>query len=337
LLLFSRHRAARHHVLPAVRLLLALTLGTLWTARIRAAATGDAAPSAAVAVPLVRTSTNHYGVEASIDGHPVMLALDTGSPTTLIDKGVYSRFVPPGDDQQLPPKLQTLNKSDDQRSKVGWIADLQAGPMHFGGGPVRVMDLAAVSGATSLDYRTKVVAGFLGVDLLAKYHAVIYWANHTVYFTQPGGRLDVRGTLLANGWTAVPMEFTSGRHLAVPCSLSNSYHLIVDTGMPFTEFDRGVWGSQDVGRGAHRTLTGLADSAMSIAPIILKEWQIGSFPMTNTAIGIGKVNGHILDETTATPGRIIGFLGSEWLVLREAIIDVDGMTLYLKKPVKPGS
>jgi predicted aspartyl protease len=305
-------------------------LAGILPARIWAAP--EAGDQAGVAVPLLNVSGNHFAMQASIDGHPVLLALDTGAGGTAIDKKIYDHDVPPDATQQMPANVARLTAINGQHASTGWIQDLQAGPMHFGSGPVIVTDLSAVSGATSLSYKTKVVAGFVGADILTRYGAVIYWANHFIYFAaHAGGHLQVGPAALKAGWTAIPMEFTSGRHFAVRCSLSGSSHLILDTGATNTLIDKSVWAT-DITQGQPRKYMNSLNGITVVSPMRLTNWKIGNFPMTNTMVGVGKLPEALLNETTPSPGRIVGLLGSEWLYLRNAIIDVGGMTLYLKAP-----
>jgi predicted aspartyl protease len=321
----------RPRVCP-VALLVTFFFALALPGRAPAAAPEGSQSGGGIQVPLVRTGGNHFGLEATIDGHRALLDLDTGAPLTLLDQQTYERDVPPEAAGQVPAKVSHFSNIGSQSAKTGWVQDLQAGPMHFGSGPVVLTDLHAVSGATSNNYQTRVVAGFLGDDILTRYGAVIYWANKLVYFSaHAGGHLQIGAAAVKAGWTAIPMEITSGRHFAVPCSLGGSSHLVVDTGAFATLIDKSVW-ADDITRGQPRKEVMTMYGITPVSPIILKHWNIGKFQMTNSMVGVGKFSLGIFNETTPSPGRVVGVLGSEWLYFRNAIIDVGGMTLYLKAP-----
>ena len=127
------------------------------------------------------------------------------------------------------------------------------------------------------------------------------------------------------------MERTNGRHFAVPCTIGNaSYHLIVDTGAALTQIDQSLWRTADITRGKrHGYMTGLSSNTW-VSQMVLPAWSIGTLAMKDSVVAAGKLQGSLFHETTRTPGRMIGVLGSEWLASRSGIIDLDGMTLYLK-------
>lgn len=312
------------------KLLAALAAAVLVLAASGARAAGDAT------VPLIRTGFNHFGIRVSINGHPSVLLLDTGAPVTTLDAHVYDQYATKDAASQLPDNVQRLSSLNNQAAKTGYIADLAAGSMHFGGGPVAVTDMHRVNGNTSHNPKDIVTDGVLGADILTKYGAVIDWSRRVVYFyADPAQRTSIGRAATANGWTAIPMQFTNGRHFAVPCTLGNTnYQLIVDTGAPYTMIDQSVFGGHDPTRSGPHTYASGINGILEVRPTVLKSWSIGTFAVQNTAVGIVKLDKALTDETTKSPTRTIGLLGSEWLAHRAGIIDVNGMTLYLKSPSK---
>ena len=286
-----------------------------------------------VAVPLVKTTLNHFGIEAAINGHPLLLTIDTGAPLTTIDTRAYQQDVPVDSTQQVPEKIVRLKSLNNQAARTGWVQDLQAGSMHFGSGPVAVTDLSHVSGVQSSDYRVKRSLGLLGVDIMTKYGAIIDWERRVIYFfTNTSQRAPIIHAAVAGGWTAVPMAYTSGRHFAVPCNVGNAPHqLVIDTGGGYTMLDKVIWAPKDVTSGQPRMYMNGIGSILPVSPIVVKNWYIGKFLMksTMTVVGDFQKDG-LFNETAPGPGKIVGILGSEWLARTNAIIDVNGMTLYLK-------
>ncbi len=289
----------------------------------------EEAPPAAVTLPLERATFNHLGVNATIDGQPAFLMLDTGSPLTILDAGFYKQLPAAGQTPGPPVRLATL----DHRPAIGGrVRDVQAGAMRFGGLPVAVTDLSGVSGAGQRGYHGPVAAGILGADLLTKYGAIIDWNRRCVLLgADPATRSQNSQTALRGGWTAIPMERTSGHHFAVPCTIGGgSYHLIVDTGSALTQLDQSLWAIPDPTRGRrHGYMTGISSNTL-VSRLALPDWSIGPVAMNDAVVVAGKLQGSLFRETTRTPGRVVGVLGSEWLTLRAGIIDLNGMTLYLK-------
>ena len=311
---------------------LALSLSMVGPTRAADASKPGHPPGGAVVVPLVRATFGHFGLDASVDGQPAFLMLDTGSPVTILDTGFYRQNAPADAALRGRPKRLAMATLHHRPAIAGWVDDVRAGAMNFGGTSVAVTDLGGISGAGQRGYRGPVGAGILGADILTKNGAVVDWGRRRVSFSvDPGERMQMGLAALRDGWTAVPMEFTNGHHFAVACTLGRgSYHLIVDTGAAITQIDQSLWDTADITQGKRRGyLTGLSSNTL-VTPVVLTHWSVGTFPMEDSLVAAGKFKGSLFHETTRTPGRVMGVLGSDWLAARAGIIDLDGMTLYLK-------
>lgn len=312
--------------------MLTLGLATFWTLRAEDAPSAIRPSTPVVTLPLERATFNHLGINASINGQPAFLMLDTGSPLTILDASFYRQHVSADTSRQAPVKTIHMATLNHRPTTSGWVQDVQAGAMHLGGLSVAVTDLSGISGAGTRGYHGPVATGILGADILTKYDAIIDWHRRSVSFdADPVARSQSGQTALRQGWTAIPMERTNGRHFAVPCTIGDaSYHLIVDTGAALTQIDQSLWRTTDITQGKrHGYMTGISSNTL-VSQVVLPDWRIGTVAMNDTPVVVGRFKGSLFHETTPTPGRVVGVLGSEWLASRAGIIDLDGMTLYLK-------
>ncbi len=288
-----------------------------------------------VALPLADTLTHLAVIRATIDGHPTSLIVDTGAAATTLDrrlyKGVLTASADPGA-SILPAGLPKTTRVNNVTAAVGQIQNLRAGAMRFGNGPVLVMDLSGMFGDYNNSHNRGAIGGLIGEDVLTTYGAIIDWRRRGIYFnTDASKRIHPGKSLVAAGWTAVPMHRTNGRHFAVSCVIDHRpFQLIVDTGAAFTLLDVGLLGSRDVinSHGALR-MGGIGGDALT-RPVMLTDWMIGDYRIASYPVGATKLPDYFLSETAGGAGPMLGLLGSEVLSHNSAIIDIAGSTLYLK-------
>ena len=330
-----RRASARLLTLLAAALLLAPTLG-------RAAAGGL---PGYVILPLSHMGrSNQACVRVTINGQPTMLLLDTGAPQTLLD----TRFYQGARSQagavsaaQLPPEIPRKGKANGQPAEIGSIS-MTAGAMNFGRGPVVVTDLSEELGQYNNLHRIGSVSGLLGEDILHRYNALIDWGRRGVYFnTDPSKRMNPGRAFVSNGWTAVPMSATSGRHFTVSCTVDGKpVRLIVDTGAQFTSFNKDtipldiIYNRDTRGSMARLGSTEgtalMVGSASSMYPARVQRLKIGSYEVQDAIVAVQKIPEGFLREQSEGEGPVLGFLGDEVLASNNAIIDISGSTLYLK-------
>ena len=289
---------------------------------------------------------NQATLRVTLNGHSTMLVLDTGATVTLLDSGFYrgaSSKATTVNKADLPPALQQHVSANGQSAEVGYIESLKSGAMDFGKGPVIVTDLSSGLGRYNNYHADSAVGGLLGEDILHRYAAIIDWRRRGVYFnTDPSKRLKLGPGLLAAGWIAIPMEPANSRHFLVPCTVSGKQvRLIVDTGAEFTTFVPGVVPlnviyNRDAGTSmGHLASTGTAlsmiggDSVMHPARVL--NWKIGNYEVSSSSVAVGNIPHGLLTMQAGGDGPILGLLGAEVLAANNAIVDVGGSTLYLKR------
>ena len=323
--------SARHGWLILTLLWVALALGCK-PGIVAAKPLVDDAGGTTPSVPLTRIRTGHFIVQATANGIPLRMVVDTACPVTVLDGFTYRRLIAASPD--VPPasgsaRLKTLGG---RTASAGFVPDLHVGPAALGGVHVAVTSLSFVLG-NQFDGRSG-ADGILGSDVLSRHGAVIDLRHGTLSLdTTRDGRRLVSERALHEGCTAVAMSVTSGVHLAVPCIVQDDPgRLIVDTGSPFTVMDRSVIAPLDLARPTRTTLMRTMTGVTPVAWVSLQHWNIGDFPVTRARGAAGDLRGGSFGERTRAGGQVVGLFGLEWLTYWGATIDFGSRTIYLKHP-----
>ncbi len=283
---------------------------------------------------LTRIRTGHFVVQASVQGQPLQLVVDTGSPVTVIDDRAYRRLA--ATDAGVKPEGRTLRlrSLNGQAVSVGRVADLRVGGVVLGNVAVAVTSLGTVLGNRFDPGGLAGADGILGADLLSHDGAIIDLGRRTLSLDAThDSRRRLAQQAARDGYTAVAMSATSGIHLAVPCILQDDpYRLVVDTGSPFTVVQRSVVAPEVLARPARVSTMRTLGGVNVVAWVPLEHWNIGAFPITRATVGAGNFHSGLFSEHTSSGGAVVGLFGLEWLVHWGAIIDFGSRTIYLKHP-----
>ena len=300
-----------------------------------------------VVAPLVLTaSSNQATVRATVNGKSTMLALDTGASGTVLDRAFYKRAQVRSKDAapgQLPPEVGQKFKSNGEPAEVGYVDSLQLGVAELGKRPVGVIDMSLMFGGYNNQHAGLAISGLLGEDVLRHYNAIIDWARRGVYLNlDPSKRIKVGPSLIAGGWTAIPMYSTGDRHFAVSCVVEGKpVRMIVDTGANFTVMAPDIVPFQHVlyNRDAGSSMGHIHSNGMTMTmvglqatmyPVRLERWKVDSYEIASSVVGVHKMPPFLLSEQAGGEGPMLGLLGCEILASNNAIIDIAGSTLYLK-------
>jgi len=175
--------------------------------------------------------------------------------------------------------------------------------------------------------------GLFGLREMIRYGAILDLANHLLLFHPGGPAKDVssgiRSILTSQGYTAIDLEIAAG-HLRVAAMVNGTpCHLLVDTGAFLTTLDQQFArtariGGYNSGVYAH----GFGTKARPIQVSQFPEFKVGDFIIKNASVTISELDSELLGKTEKT--RAAGLLGAEYLGLHRAIIDLNGVTLYLR-------
>ena len=262
--------------------------------------------------PLQRRFGNHLFVNTAINGHNTALMVDTGCPFTLIDRASARKIGLPSTNT----KSQIISiTGSTQPFAVSRIASLAMGNCTFQNVPVQLAEQGDIN-----RYARPHLDGLFGAHEMARFGMVIDCTRQMLYVS-PRGTSATTSQALASflqgrGFVRVPMRLNGGHHLEVDAQVNlRAVKLIVDTGA-FTTLI-----SAPIAEGAGAAMDSqMSDRGQGIAR--LGELTIGSFKVNNAEIFVANI-----DEMAGA-----GLLGEDYLSSSFAVLDLGGMSLYLRHP-----
>ena len=289
---------------------------------------GAAKNRSAIHVPSYKAVRVHYGpmnkmiMSVRINGHPANLLVDTGSDQLILDAEAAELFgVRPS-----PRGLLYIRstKIQGQSLPVGFVQNISAGSMNFGNSLV-TLSRSSHAGAANAAFD-----GVLGLDILFRHKALINCRTKLVFFkVDQTHRTNLGSVAASEKFTRVQMQREETGALTVPCSIrGQSTRLLVDTGAFVTILNEGFVKSLGLaaeptrisaqfGRGASKRISAAKISDLNIGMFKARPEKIAVAPLPRFALQQGS-------------SKIAGILGMDTLYIYHAIIDLDGMGLFLK-------
>jgi predicted aspartyl protease len=258
----------------------------------------------------------HLIVDVELNRVSASLMVDTGTPTTNIARDRLNKF-------GLVEQKTSLRVTSPLRSasnKLYGIAKLNT----------LAMGNCVIQGLPVLIDAIPYVDGVFGSDDLHRIGAVLDCAEPALYYAPRGPRSDASSKLAvmlqSNGFTQVPIRLTSNHRLEVACSIDGvPSTIIVDTGSLATCLDKSI--GIKAGVIMKHTRTVLIGSGGAKAPLRsghVKQFAIGDFEIRDADISFVPLKKN--DHASAH------LLGIGELVSNSAIIDVGGLSMYLRHP-----
>jgi predicted aspartyl protease len=270
----------------------------------------------------------HYGplnkmiMPVHINGQPANLLVDTGASHVMLDADAAASFgVKPS---QRGLRYIRFSEINGQELPLGFAQNLTAGSMSFGSILVTLRN-SGVSGAGSAH-----VDGVLGLDILSRYNAVINCRTQLVFFKVDQARqMHLSSVASAEKFARIPLRREESGALTVPCSVHGQpARLLVDTGAFITTFDEAFLKSLGIPLEATRVSAHFArGNTRRISAAKINNLKIGAFKMPSAKFGVTALPKFALRQGST---RISGILGIDTLYNSHAIIDLDGMNLFLK-------
>jgi len=196
--------------------------------------------------------------------------------------------------------------------------------MNFGSTLVTLRDSShSDAGNTRVD-------GVLGLDLLTRHKAVINCRTKLIFFkVDRTGPVDLTSVASAEKFTKIPLQREENGALTVPCSIhGRPARLLVDTGAFITIFHEAFLKSVGIPLERTRVSAHFArGAARKVSAGQINYLKIGGFKMPPAKLGVTALPNFTLLQSSA---RISGILGMDTLYNCHAIIDLDGMNLFLK-------
>ena len=272
----------------------------------------------------------HYGpmnqmiMSVRINGQPANLLVDTGSNQLILDAATAASFgIKPSPRGLRYIRYTYINGQD---LPVGFAQNISAGGMNFGGGLVTLRG-SSYSGSGN---GSRHVDGMLGLDILLRHKTLINCRTKLVFFkVDQSRRINLGSVAASEKFTRVPIQREENGALTVPCSIGgHSTRLLVDTGAFVTILHQSFAAS--LGLAAEPTRISAQFSrggSKKISAAKLDDFGIGAFRMRPEKFGVAPLPRFALQQGSS---KIAGILGMDTLYICHAIIDLDGMNLFLK-------
>jgi predicted aspartyl protease len=258
----------------------------------------------------------------NINGRPARLLVDTGSNQTMLNADAAESFgIYPS---QRGFHYIRFTQVNGEVLPVGFAQSLTADGMNLGGSPV-TLRRAISSGNRNAD-----VDGLLGLNILYRHKAVINCRTKLVFFKIDQARQINLGAVAASeNFTRVPLRREENGALTVQCSIQGQpAHMLVDTGSFLTTFNEGFLKALGLALNPTRVSAHFSSGVtrrMSAAAI--NDLKIGEFKVPQKKFGVTALPHFTLHQAGTT---ISGILGIETLYNCHAILDLEGMNLFLK-------
>jgi predicted aspartyl protease len=279
-------------------------------------------------VPGYRAVRVHYGplnkmiMSVRINGQPANLLVDTGSNQLILDAEAAELFgVTPS-----PRGLLYIRSTKIQGESlpVGFVQNMSAGSMNFGS------SLVTLRRSSHADAATGASDGILGLDILFRHKALINCRTKLVFFkVDQARRINLGSVAASEKFTRVPIQREESGALTVPCSIRGQpTRLLVDTGAFVTILHEGF--VKSLGLAAEPTRISAQfgrGTSKQISAAKIDDLSIGMFKAPPKKIGVAPLPRFALQQGSS---KIAGILGMDTLYTCHAIIDLDGMGLFLK-------
>jgi predicted aspartyl protease len=274
------------------------------------------------AVRIHYSPLNKMIMPVRINGQPANLLVDTGSNQIILDAGAAESFgVQPS---QRGLRYIRFTRINGQLLPVGFAQSLTAGGMSFGS------ILVALRDSSHFDPADTRVDGVLGLDLLTRHKAVINCGTKLIFFKVDQTRqVDLSSVAAAEKFTKIPLRREGNGALTVPCSIRGQpARLLVDTGAFITIFHRAFLKSVGIPVEATRVSAHFPrGTAQKVSAGQINDLKIGNFKASPSKFGVTALPNFTLSQSST---KISGILGMDTLYNYHAIIDFDGMNLFLK-------
>jgi predicted aspartyl protease len=305
-------------------LMLMLVFLTIAPVSIFGAAKNRALPQ----LPGYKAASVHYGplnkmiISVRINGQPANLLVDTGSNEIILDAKTAESFgIRPS---QRGLRYIGFTEISGHLLPVAFVQSLTAGGMNFGSSP------AVLRNSSFSDTGKAHVDGVLGLQIMFRHKAVINCRTKFVFFKIDQARqTNLVAATLSPKFARVPLHREETGALTVPCSIrGQSARLLVDTGAFVTTFSEAFFRSLGIASQPTRVSAHFSSGAAThISAAQINDLKIGDFKVPPGKFGVTALPKFALRQGST---GISGILGIDTLYKCNAIIDLEGMNLFLK-------
>ena len=268
---------------------------------------------------------NKMIMSVRINGRPANLLVDTGASQIILDKDAAESAGIRPFQRAMPSTVFTMGSEiNGELLPVGLAYNITAGNVNFGSRQIALRN-ADRSGADG-----GYVDGVLGLDILLRHKALINCRTKLVFFrVNSGPPINLGSAAASEKFTRIPIHREENGALTVPCSIGgNSTRLLVDTGAFVTILHENFVKSLGLGSEPTQISAQFArGGSKKISAAKLDNVHVGTFKMPQEKFGVAPLPQFALQQGGT---KIAGILGMDMLYMCHAIIDLDGMNLFLK-------
>jgi predicted aspartyl protease len=308
---------------------------------ILCAAPALAAPSAQISFPgfvgvqMRRGPQNHLIVQAQVNGKPATFLVDTGADISFFRADRAQQFA-------LRPQGGEVQRRG-RSFRVAAIGNFSIGGASFGPTEVALVSASQFRGTAP---GRGIPDGVIGLDLLKRRDAIINCRTRQLFLkTDPASRLDLQGITRPMGFTRISLDVTRRGAFTVPVRVrGRAGRLLVDTGAFVTGLDDDALRALGVStRPSGLTTRGFDGEIRPFELAQIDDLKIAGVPIAPQTFAVMDLYGKKKPLRTFTglnrieyyaqrspAEQILGVLGNELLDQRNAIIDIGGMSLFLK-------
>ncbi len=271
--------------------------------------------------------------------------IDTGSPNTVIDRNSVNTFGLTV--EKTAATVGGLFGRSWERFGASKVKSIALGNCILTNVPVAILDLSDVNRQRSSPETGSHIAsshnlahinGVLGANEMMKFGMIIDCTRQMLY-VNPGGRSSALSQSLSSflesrGFTRIPMRLNANHHFCVEGAVNgNPCRFLIDTGAANTVIDKeaAVKFGTDMTALSGIGAGGAGGMVRGIDRTRVKELAIGNFKIPDAEVVVAHLSKEILLANSATQSNA-GVFGQDYLASKFAVIDVGGMSLYLRHP-----
>jgi predicted aspartyl protease len=291
---------------------------------------------------LERRLGNHLLVPVSINNRRAALMIDTGAPITLIDKNSAATF-----GLKVEGTASTVGGvfgKQWERYDMSMVKSIAMGNCVLTNVPVALSDESRLnpeisSAPTGSHIPTSMqmshINGLLGAREMRKFGMIVDCTRQMLYVNPNGPSASVSqklaGFLAGRGFTRVPMRLNSTNHFDVQGALNgHPTRFIVDSGAGTTVLGKEIAVRSGVLPGGLPLVSDTSDGhRVHISGGEVNDLAIGDFKIAKAQVDVAPISGDVLKSKIAGEANA-GLLGEEYLSFNFAVIDIGGMSLYLR-------
>lgn len=285
-------------------------------------------------LPLRRGSDDQFELagRVTVNGIPGRFLVDTGARVSVIDRRSLKRFKLTS--ERTTARISGALGGRTERLRAALATSFRIGPADMRPFIFGVANLGALN--ESRDRSDDDFAGLIGTDVLRTYQVVIDFRGLRFFIRlddpKSASRSNLGAVLKRNGYVEIPLSRVANSEFEFTARVNGTdFSLLVDTGAAVTLLDRTQ--ARAAGLRLRRTdevVRGAAGTSRGLMVAWVESFRAGGFATGPLQIAVTDLAP--LNAQFAAAGRpaLGGYLGSDFLRAKNAVIDCANLRLYLR-------